>query len=66
MQMETSLTQLILSAVQAQLANSDTYRIADIVTWINNNGGVNGRRITRRDVIRHIASIIESRDRQSE
>lgn len=55
--------QLILRAVQAQLANRDRYRIADIVTWINNNGGVNGRRVTRRDVIRHIASLVESRNR---
>ncbi len=62
--MASSLTQLILRAVQAQLVNRDTYRIADIVCWINNNGGLNGRNVTRRDVIRHIASIIESRDRQ--
>jgi hypothetical protein len=37
----------------------DTYRIQDLVDWINNNGGVNGRAVNRDTVVRGIAAIID-------
>lgn len=57
----------ILIAYKNVTKVQDTYRIQDLVDWINGNGGVNGREVTREQVKRGILTILErnkSNDRQ--
>lgn len=49
-----NLTQKILIAYK----NVDKpYKMQDLADWINNNGGINGRLVTRNDVKRVIVRI---------
>lgn len=56
--MELLLTQ-ILKAYQSVTKVKNTYRIQDLVIWINANGGINGREVTRAQVMRGIVKLLE-------
>lgn len=56
--METLMTQ-ILKAYQNVIKVQSTYRIQDLVDWINANGGYNNREVTYGQVKRGILAILD-------
>lgn len=56
--MET-LSKKIMIAYQRVIEVQPTYKIQDLVDWINKNGGINGSPVSREQVKRGIITIIE-------
>lgn len=54
---------MILKAYCNVIKTQNTYRIQDLVDWINNNGGINGRDVTRAQVLGGIVTILESKQK---
>lgn len=54
-----TLHRQILIAYKNLISIQPTYRIQDIVDWINANGGINGCNVNRDQVKRGIVYIIE-------
>lgn len=61
--METLLRQIV-RAYQSVTKVQHKYRIQDLADWINANGGWNGYRVSRRDVLRGIAMLLEKEQKK--